>query len=194
MPSRSKGMTVKTVLMTACAVALAGCASSPSNMVTLIVSSQPAGAYITPIGEANGRLATLTRAWQPAEMARYKKDANGCHLVPGYAAKWGSGAASVSPNYIAICGSAGEYTYILNRAPSHPGLDRDLEFALKVEGQMRRQAHATEARQNAAVEAAAAGFAGAMGAWNASAQQQRPAAPVRCVSKKVFERVETVCE
>lgn len=177
------------------ATSLVGCANRPSNQLTLTVTSQPAGAYITPIGEPTGSLATLSRVWQSAEMGRYKKDAQGCYLVPGYSAKWISGASSVTPSNIAICGASGDFTYVISRDTSSPGLDRDLEFALRVERQMQQQSAATSARENAAVEAAAAGFAGAMGAWNASVQQRQSRTPLRCTSKRTISgSVETVCE
>lgn len=171
------------------AAVLTGCAGQPINTVSLTVSSQPAGAYITPIGEPNGSLATLTRTWKLSEMSRYKKDSQGCHLVPGYAAKWGSGAFTASSDYVTICGGAGYYTIVLNRDTSHPGLDRDLEFALKVERhqqhQQQQQAAAVareDARTDAIIEGLAAGFAGAMDAR--AARQPVQIAPIRCTSKR----------
>lgn len=168
------------------AVVLTGCAGQPINTVSLTVSSQPAGAYITPIGEPNGSLATLTRTWQLSEMSRYKKDASGCHLVPGYAAKWGSGASTVSPNYLTICGGAGGYTYVLSRDASHPGLHLDLDFALKVEGQQRQQQAAQDARDQARADAIIDGLAGAMNAYSAGRQQAQPVriAPITCTSRR----------
>lgn len=180
-----KGMIVKTVLIAACVVALAGCASRvPANTVELTVVSQPPGAYITEKGTGTGGVSPIVLRYPVAGLP---KDKNGCSVVKGFDAKWVSGAVASTNSTLLFCAAGNKFHYVLNRNPDAPGLDRDLQHAQAL---TQRQ----DARENTAIEAAAAGFAGAMGAWNASAQQRQPAAPVRCVSKKVFERVETVCE
>lgn len=183
----------------AIAAFLAGCATqTPANIVTLTTTSSPAGAYITETGQSNGALSSYTSEWTVAHLEKFK-DNKGCYLVKGLSAKWGSGATARSPDVIKLCGGAGNYTWVLNRDPAHPGLHLDLDFALRYTGQQQQlqaaqaaQEAREEARTNAIVEGLAAGFAGAMDARNA--RQPVQVAPIRCTSKRTISgSVTTEC-
>lgn len=162
--------------VSAATVFLAGCANRPPpNTVVLTVMSQPAGAYISEKGTNTAGLAPLELQYP---MAGLTKNKDGCYVVRGFDARWGSGAASSSAGTVLFCGGGQKFHYLLKRNPADPGLDKDLEFALKLE---QRQ----EDRDNALIEGMAAGFAGAMDARN---QQRQPVqiAPIKCTSKRTI--------
>ncbi len=179
-------MRLATLAAAATAVMLTGCATPrPANLVTLTFTSKPAGAYITPTGEANGELGTYVTRWTTAELQNFK-DSKGCFKVKGMSARWGSGATARSPDVLLLCEGAGDYNWVLNRDPAHPNLHLDLDFALRYTGQQQQQQAANEAREQARADAIVEGLAGAMNAYSAGRQQAQPVqiAPMRCTSKR----------
>lgn len=164
---------------------LSGCASQSS----LTVISQPSGAYITETetGKAYGT-APIVVYYDSKAMSQYK-DASGCFLVKGFDARWVSGATAVSPSSIRLCGSSsGAYTYQFSRDTSVPGLDRDLEFAMRLDS-VRAQQQQSQAMQNAA----------AIQAWSAMQAAQpkpvtpSPVTPINCTSYSLGTVVQTNC-
>lgn len=156
------------------ALVLVGC----STTATLAVYSQPEGAYITEIdtNKAFG-IAPVVIEYDSQMLRRYR-DRDGCFLVKGLKAQWVSGAVA-REQLIRLCGSEfGSYTYVLTRSSAYPNLEKDLEFALKVQTMRAEQAQA-EASRNAA---AAALFS----AYMASK-------PVNCTSALIGEMVSTTC-
>jgi hypothetical protein len=124
------------------AIALSGCASSH---VQLQVNTQPAGAYIT---EANGTvLGTAPVLTQyPRESLKKHNDGRGCSVVKGFNAQWVSGATATTGPTVRLCGKDDLFNITITRNTSEPGLDKDLEFALRLStaGAAQRQAGATE--------------------------------------------------
>lgn len=133
---------------------LGGCA----NKARLAVSTQPLGGYVSEqSGGSVAGTAPLVIAYDP-EMLLGHKDSSGCFLVKGLEARWVSGAVTRTESPIRLCGSpSGSYTYRLNRDPSHPGLDRDLQFAAQLSGLAAQQAQANAAAYGAAAALLKAG-------------------------------------
>lgn len=133
---------VKKFLIVSAAVSLVGCASSH---VQLQVNTQPPGAYIT---EANGTVlgAGPVLTQYPRESLKKHKDATGCFVVKGFNAQWVSGATATTAPTLRLCGTNELYNITITRNTSDPGLDKDLEFALRMStaGAAQRQAGATE--------------------------------------------------
>lgn len=175
-------MRIALLPIAATAAFLAGCANHvPPGTVHLTVLSQPAGAYVVDKKVGKGGVAPQTYSYPTAQFA---KDQAGCIHVFGFDARWGSGAAATSAPTIRLCPSEGnQFTVTVARNPADPGLDRDLDFALRLD-------QAQAAKDNARIEGLAAGFIGAMEVRNA--QQQRMA-PIRCTSRNTFGRIETDC-
>ncbi len=126
---------------------LTGCATHS----TLTVSSQPSGAYITEIasGKAYG-LTPFVVKYDAKAMTGYK-DATGCYLVRGFDAKWISGASATSGQTIRLCGgNTGAYTYQFSRDTNTPGLEKDIDFAMK-QSAIRAQQQQAQAAQDAAM-------------------------------------------
>ena len=164
---------------------LVGCASQS----TLTVTSQPVGAYITETetGKAIGTAPTVVY-YDSKSMAQYK-DSSGCFLVKGFNAQWVSGATAASPPSIRLCGStSGAYTYQFSRDSYAPGLEKELEFAMRQDS-VRAQQQQSQAIQNAA----------AIQAWSAmQAAQPKPVTPVpvtpiNCTSYSLGSVVQTNC-
>ena len=164
---------------------LSGCASQSS----LTVISQPSGAYITETetGKTHGT-APIVVYYDSKAMSQYK-DASGCFLVKGFDARWVSGATATSPPSIRLCGSSsGAYTYQFSRDSYAPGLDKDLDFAMRQDS-VRAQQQQSQAIQNAA----------AIQAWSAmQAAQPKPVAPapitpINCTSYSLGTVIQTNC-
>lgn len=164
---------------------LSGCASQS----TLTVVSQPAGAYITETetGKAIGTAPTVVY-YDSKALTQYK-DSSGCFLVKGFNAQWVSGATATSPSLIRLCGStSGAYTYQFSRDSNAPGLEKDLDFAMRQDS-VRAQQQQSQAIQNAA----------AIQAWSAmqAAQPkpviQVPVTPINCTSYSLGNVVQTNC-
>lgn len=176
---------MKSITFATLILALAGCASQSS----LTVISQPSGAYITETetGKAQGT-APIVVYYDSKAMSQYK-DASGCFLVKGFDARWVSGATASSPSSIRLCGSSsGAYTYQFSRDSSAPGLDKDLDFALRQDA-VRAQQQQSQATQNAA----------AIQAWSAMQAAQpkpvvpTPVTPINCTSYSLGTVVQTNC-
>lgn len=118
-----------------------GCAS----YATLTVRSQPTGAYITGRGSYQPNLAPVSYYFDAAQLAPFK-DSKGCYRVAGLSARWVSGATAKSADPIRLCGGVtGTYEVVLKRPDTVSGLEKDLEFALKVESLQAQQRAATAA-------------------------------------------------
>jgi len=139
----------KIIIITILSVFSFGCATH----ATLVVYSQPEGAQITEIE-------TKTMfGFSPAFIAYSKeslnmnKDINGCFIIKGLEARWVSGAIS-SVNPIKLCGSnTNQYNITLIRDMELPNIEKDLNFALKVQSIRAQQAQA-KAASDAAVYSA----------------------------------------
>jgi len=153
-----------------------GCATQAS----LTVLSQPEGAYITEVetGKSFG-MAPIVVVYAPAALSQHKNP-EGCYMVKGFEARWVSGAVStIKP--IKLCGSSvGRYNISLNRDPSHPGLEKDLQFVLQLQT-MRAQQQQAQAAKNAAAAAL-------WSAWSASQQNN-----INCITTPVGNSVYTNC-
>jgi hypothetical protein len=155
-------------------LALAGCASST---VYVQVNTQPAGAFVTEFGTAVAIGMSPAYASYP-RTSLTSRDATGCAIVRGFRAKWPSGAAAKSPDTLRLCGSGEVFNITIARDPNDPGLEQDLEFALKL------------SNASAAQRAAAAAEAGA--AFQMMGVMQN-AAPVNCSTMAVGKTLQTNC-
>lgn len=169
---------------------LTGCATQqanriPPNTVQLTVMSEPAGAFIAEKGTTIRGIAPLVLSYPATGVP---KDNNGCAVVKGFEARWGSGAAASTNNTLRFCGGGNKFHYVLNRNPADPGLDKDLQIAMQLTQQQQAataQAQAEKDRQtDALIEGLAAGFAGAMDAR--AARQPVQISPMRCTSKRTI--------
>ncbi len=132
-------MSLKTLLITLIAT-LSGCATH----LTLITT--PPGGYIVEKGTgAVIGLAPASVSYDTAVLNNYR-DENGCRVVNGVDVTWPSGAHYETAN-ITLCGSDTNYNLVINR-PNVEGLDKDLEFALKLES-LRIQNQQLQEAQNA---------------------------------------------
>lgn len=133
---------MKTITTMILAVAITGCASSH---VQLQVNTQPAGAYVTEVSSGSAFGVGPVLVQYPRE-ALTQKDATGCSLVKGFNAQWVSGATATTGPSVRLCGSEELYGITLTRNTSDPGLDKDMEFALRAAtaGTAQRQADAVE--------------------------------------------------
>ena len=113
-------MKIRLVLL--CAI-LGGCA----NNAALSLRSEPAGAYIT----QGGKPVKSEVLYFPKTALDTHKTADNCWLVKGFKAEWASGASKES-GPIRLCGEKSSYQYVFTR-PEHPGLDKDIEIALRTE-------------------------------------------------------------
>lgn len=154
------------------AVATTGCATQ----ARLEVYSQPPGAYISEKG--SGTVFGLAPTVIAYEASSLVKRADGCYYVKGLDAKWVSGA-SASLETIKLCGApTGTYNITFSRSPNYPDLERDLQFALKLQS-----ANTEQRKARAAEEAANA----------ATYQAYKPSKPVTCTSTQIGRTVQTDC-
>lgn len=106
------------------------------------------------------------------------RDANNCAVVRGFRATWISGAHATTAPTLTLCGGHSAYNISLSRDALAPGLDKDLEFAIKIATANSQQ------RQAAAAEAAAAfQFTGIL----------QNALPTSCTSMQVGNSIQTNC-
>lgn len=160
---------------------MTGCAS---NYASLIIHSQPPGAYVTADGTGMGIGVTpATAYWERGVLERAGKDSRGCYLVSGFKAQWVSGASTEIPPVPLCHGIAEGYSITVSRNPAVPGLDKDLQFALQIQTMLAQQ------QQARAAEGAAA--AALIGAFSAA---QRNNNPVRCTSYPIGDTVHTTCK
>lgn len=157
-----------------CIVLLVGCASDPTR---LTINTQPVGGYITEIGTGSAfGVAPVTAQYIKSNQTA--RDKAGCWLVRGFKAQWVSGAISSTTESLRMCRNLDDYAITIDRDPSSPGLEKDLDFALKIATANAQQ------RQAAAAEAAAAfQFLGVM----------QQTAPVSCTSMPIGKMIQTNC-
>ncbi len=106
--------------LTAAILLLGGC----STYVT--VNSDPEGASITDIsGAINYGIAPVQIEYDTGELEGQQG------LVPGYKATWVSGATAQTENPFAIADLRYGASVMLKRPADAPGLEKDLDFALK---------------------------------------------------------------
>jgi hypothetical protein len=158
------------------AVAVGGCATHAS----LAVFSQPEGAYITEKGTGRVIGVTPTRVvYDPESLTKYRR-ADGCYIVKGLEARWVSGATSAL-DLISLCGQRnGAYNITFSRAGNYPDLEKDLEFALRLQS-VRAQEQQAQASQDAALAAVYQAFI------------PKPAKPLNCTSTQIGNTVRTNC-
>lgn len=155
-------------------LALTGCAADPTLMT---INTQPVGAYITEIGSAYvAGTGPVTVQYQKSSLQM--RDSAGCALVKGFKAQWISGATASTTDTIRLCGNQPSYAISLDRDPAIAGLEKDLEFALKVKATNAQQRQAA-----AAEDAAALQFLGVM----------QQSAPVTCTTFPIGKSVQTNC-
>jgi hypothetical protein len=161
---------------------LLGCASKQ----TLTLYSQPSGAYITELGTGTVYGIAPVVVQYDSKTLSASKDASGCSLVRGFEAKWVSGATTSSPSIRLCTNSNNAFNYQLSRDANAPGLEADLDFAMR-QGALRAQQQQAEAIQNAA----------AIQAWGAfQAMQPKPTpmpTPISCTSYALGNQVQTNC-
>lgn len=111
--------------------------------VTVTVTSQPDGAYITDMGKKVGGMSPQIYSY-PASL--FRKYDNGCIYTHGFDARWGSGAAASSSKKIRLCPSVSRdrFNLVVSRNPGDPDLDKDLRFAMELAD--RKQAAAAQAQ------------------------------------------------
>lgn len=131
---------------------LAGCSPDPTS---LVVKSEPDGAYIT----ANDTGAALGTApvkieYDKAKLLKKanKDDKAGCYRVKGFKARWISGATAASTSTIRLCDPVGKsFTVTLQRNTKDPDLEKDLQFARQDKDlQIQQQQAITEKQQSKA--------------------------------------------
>ncbi|MEK6640166.1 MAG: hypothetical protein AABZ17_05795 [Nitrospirota bacterium] len=159
--------------------AIVGC-STPG--VTVTVTSQPDGAYITSGGPVSG-IVPVAAFWEMQSLKKSSRDADGCFQLKGFTATWVSGAVTDVP-VVRVCGEAdGEYNFVMSRDMSHPNLEKDLQFSLQVQ--------AVRAQNAQAAASQAAAFA-AM--WSAAKVGQPTQRPVHCSSYNSGSTIQTNCQ
>lgn len=164
---------------------LGGCATLlgvPQSTVT--VYSTPEGAYITESGTGRALgIAPVTSYYNTASLQANGTEAGGCYLVKGFEARWVSGATASVPTVRLCNGPKAAYNVSLSRNSSYPGLQNDLEFAIRLKA-LRLQAQQAQAAEDAAAAQLFSAFTAA----------QQSTAPVRCSTRKVGNTVQTVCQ
>jgi hypothetical protein len=103
-------------------------------------------------------------------------------MVKGVTAKWVSGTSStIAP--IKLCGSNySGYSITLNRNPSAPDFEKDMNFALQVQGVRAQQQQAQAARDAAAIQL-----------WSIMSTQQQQNETINCTSTASGDTVYTDC-
>lgn len=131
---------MRTAWIAAIAVASGGCASR----VELTVRTEPAGALVTEVGTGTSfGVAPATVVYQSQQLEQ-TPDGQGCYRVRGLQATWGSGAVTTL-DPVRLCGSpSGSKLITIGRNPNAPGLQQDLDFALRL--QDARSAHLARMR------------------------------------------------
>jgi len=164
-----------------------GCAATQASLTVL---SQPEGAYITEIrtGKSFG-MAPIAVVYNPAELEQ-NKNSEGCYMVGGFEARWVSGAISIV-DPIKLCGSnVGSYNIGFNRNPSHPGLEKDLQFVIQLQTLRAQQQQASAQQQQADAAAAALWSALSDNSQNSSNNQQTN---INCTTRQSGNTIRTNC-
>ena len=81
---------------------------------------------------------------------RFKSD--GCYRVAGVTAVWVSGAQAKTENIITLCGTPQEYVITLSRPASAPDLEKDMNFAIKIQNNAILQQQANQQAQSNAIQ------------------------------------------
>lgn len=164
----------KTAVAAILAMGLAGCASR----TTLTVNTVPTGAFLTEVGTGRALgIAPITITYD-GEILWKQVDSNGCFTVAGIEARWVSGATAVLNPLKGCAGIVQHYNISLSRDPAAPGLDKDMEFAVKAQSLQAQQQQA-QATQDAAL----------MSAWAAGQQS----APTTCTTSSTGSSINTTC-
>ena len=153
-----------------------GCATQAS----LTIFSEPEGAYITEMdtGKSFG-MAPVTVTYNPKLLNLYK-NAEGCFVVKGVIARWVSGAKTII-HPIKLCGSnVGSYDVSVDRDPSLPGLDKDLQFVIQLQ--------TLRAQQQQAQAAKSAAAAALWSAWSTSLPKN-----IKCTTTRIGDTTYTNC-
>ncbi len=154
---------------------LVGCASDPTRMT---IGTQPPGGYITQIGSGTAfGVAPVSISYTKPDLLRFR-DQTGCSLVKGFRAQWVSGATSSTSENVRLCRNLDDYNITIDRDASAPGLEKDLDFALRIAA-----ANAQQRQAAAAENAAAFQFLGVM----------QQSAPVSCTSMPIGKMIQTNC-
>ena len=114
-------------LKSACSAALLAAALLLSGCSTYVtVNSEPEGARITDVsGAINYGIAPVQIEYDTSELEGQRG------MVPGYKATWVSGATAQTDNPFIIPDLKYGTSVLLKRPDNVPGLEKDLEFALK---------------------------------------------------------------
>ena len=108
-------------------------ASACASNLELTVITTPSGALVTQVASGEGFGVAPTRVFYESKLLESNRDAAGCHVLQGFQATWGSRAKTVM-DPVRICGEPrGQYTITLGRDPNVPGLQQDLEFAMRLQ-------------------------------------------------------------
>ena len=127
---------------------LCGCATGPTQ-ATLTVISQPAGAYVTEIDTGRTLGMAPVNSFYDVMALVNSPAGPGCWLVKGFNAQWASGATGTTGPTVKLCGVAtGSYNITINRDPSYPNLEADLNVAIGVQNlQIQQQIQAAQQAQ-----------------------------------------------
>jgi len=125
------------------ALGLIGCAQGG-----ITILSQPEGAYITIGGQGIGT-APIYRTI--LNNGTWVKDASGCYIVPEVRAQWASGAVDLQRSRLCN-GLRAQYTVMLNRPASAPGLNQDLAIANQQAASRAQQQQAEAQRDMATIQ------------------------------------------
>ncbi len=130
-------------------LALSACATEQAS---LTLYSNPGGAYITDQRGQHIGFAPAVVYFNSANLKKFRNEA-GCYLVVGFKAEWVSGAKQQTGETLPMCGSEdGEFTFHMNRDMNAPGLEKDLEFALKMQTLQAQQQQSKAAKDAAAFQ------------------------------------------
>ncbi len=131
-------MSSRTIFKTLAAIAL--CAGLAGCTTYVTVETDPEGATVT---DPSG---TVTYGIAPVEVPfdRRELEAAGS-LVPGFTARWPSGAVASSPTPLFVSDLRFGMTVKLERPKDAPGLETDLQFALE---RAQKRARAAEAERD----------------------------------------------
>lgn len=127
-------------------VLLLGCETN------LTIHTQPEGAMvISQSGNIIG-ISPVVLSYDPYALMEHRGN-DGCYWIEGVTIKWASGATVASDQSIRLCGSPFEaYSISFQRDPNAPGLEKDIEFALKVQSMRIQQQQADAANSMTAIQ------------------------------------------
>lgn len=173
-------MKYRSILILVIIFICAGC----STQASLTVHSQPVGAYITEVETGMSAGMAPVAVFYNAEALKQSANAEGCYMIRGFKASWVSGTSTtIAP--IKLCGSpTASYNISLNRNPSAPGLDKDLQFSLQLQSIKAQQQQAQAASDAAAAQLWQAWWQ----TWSASQQNK-----INCTTSTYGDTTYTNC-